>query len=575
MAASATGPTASRPWHAHYPPNVAPEVEVPPVRLPEAIRTIVERWPDRTMMIFYGARWSYRRFWEATGRFAAALARDGIGPGDRVALYLPNCPAYPIAFFGALRRGVAVVQVSPLYIGQDLARLLADARPRAIVTLEILYPNLEKVASELAVPVAYVARLRALYPWWKRPFVNRQLRRQKLSTRYPAGPTIRRWSEVVRTPASVPDATGDPAAEVAVLQYTGGTTGRPKAAMLSHRNLLANALQCRAWFSLDETAAPVVLCSIPFFHVYGMTVALNYPLLHGATLVLQIRPDVDEILKLIDQYHPTEFPGVPTLYQGINQHPRVGDYDIRSIRICVSGSAPLPREVEKRFEELTGGNLVEGYGLTEASPVTHANPVVGRRKTGSIGLPLPSTDQRIVDLSDRTRPAPPEMPGELEVKGPQVMLGYLGQPEETAAVLHDGWLLTGDIATIDEEGYAFIVDRKKDMIDVAGLKVYPREVEEVLFQHPGVKDAAVIGRPNEKLGEVVHAVVILRPGVQVSEAELIDFVRERIAHYKAPRSVEFRDTLPRSAVQKVLRRVLREEAAAGAAGARAPTAPAR
>lgn len=549
-----------RPWHSSYPANVPPTLEVPNLRLPDAVARSVERWPDRTMMIYYGARWTYREFWAATARFAAALGREGIGPGDRVALYLPNCPVYPIAFFGILRAGATVVQVSPLYHGQDLSRLLLDARPRAIVTLEILYPHLAELAETAPVPVAYVARLRELYPWTKRPFVNLVLRRQHLPTGFPRGAGVRRWSSALAAAGPVPELRSDPATEVAVLQYTGGTTGRPKAARLSHRNLLANALQCRAWFNLEGGGPPIVLCAIPFFHVYGMTVAMNYPLLDGATLVLQTRPDVPEILRLIARYRPTEFPGVPALYQGINQHPRVGRYDIRSIRVCVSGSAPLPREVERRFEELTGGSLVEGYGLTEASPVTHANPVAGRRKAGSIGLPLPGTDQRLVDLDDPTRAPPPGAPGELAVQGPQVMLGYDGQPEETAAALRDGWLLTGDIATIDDDGYAFIVDRKKDMIDVAGLKVYPREVEEVLYQHPGIQEAAVVGLPDATRGEVVHAFVVRRAGVALDAPEVIAFVRDRIAHYKAPRSVEFRDQLPRTAVQKVLRRALREEA---------------
>jgi long-chain acyl-CoA synthetase len=559
---------ADRAWTAHYPPGVPREIDLPSESLSEAVARVVSQNPDRPMMVYYGSRWSYRQFWEASGRFAAALRADGVGPGDRVALYLPNCPAYPIGFFATLRLGATVVQVSPLYLGQDLSRLLRDAEPKALVTLEILYPNLERIAAEAPVALTYVARLREFYPWWKRPFVNRVLRRRGLPTAVPEGPTIRSWSRSLTTPGSAPDAKVDPGSSVAVLQYTGGTTGRPKAAMLTHRNLLANALQCQAWFNVQEPSPPVVLCSIPFFHVYGLTVAFTYPLLSAGTLILQTRPDVDEILTLIHKHRPTQFPGVPALYQGINRHPKVGRYDIRSIRVCLSGSAPLPREVQKRFEELTGGSLVEGYGLTEASPVTHANPVVGKRKTGSIGLPFPSTDQKVVSLEDPDRPAAPGQPGELAVRGPQVMLGYYRHPEETALVLRDGWLLTGDIATIDEEGYAFVVDRKKDLIVVGGLKVYPREVEEVLFQHPSVADAAVIGRPDESLGEVVHAVVVIKAGVTLHATEVIEFVRERIAHYKAPRTVEFRDSLPRSVIQKVLRRELR-----GASPAEGPAEP--
>ncbi|MCI4355106.1 MAG: long-chain fatty acid--CoA ligase, partial [Thermoplasmata archaeon] len=461
---------------------------------------------------------------------------------------------------GALRLGLTVVQVSPLYLGQDLIRVLEDAGPRGLVTLEILYPNLAKIAGTVEVPIVWVAQLREFYPRRTRLFVNLVLRRQQRSTAVPTGPRIRRWRDAVRDRGPFPEATGDPATEIAVLQYTGGTTGRPKAAMLSHRNLVANALQCRAWFRTDPGTA-TVLAAIPFFHIYGMTVALNYPMLDGATIVLETRPDPSEILRLIHRYRPTEFPGVPALYQAINHHPKVQRYDIRSIRVCLSGSAPLPMEVATTFERLTGGHLIEGYGLTEASPVTHANPIRGERRVGTIGLPFPNTDQRVVDLETGTRTLGVGEAGELLVRGPQVMLGYYRQPAETADVLRDGWLRTGDVASIDADGYATIVDRKKDLIDVGGFKVYPREVEDVLYQHASVAEAAVIGVPDEALGEVVKAFVVLKKGTTASAEELIQHVRERIAHYKAPRSIEFRTELPRSGALKVLRRVLRQDGA--------------
>lgn len=544
------------PWFAYYEKGVPTSLPIPNQRLPEFVKASVDRFPDHPALIFYGARWSYRELWAASGRFAAALHHDGFVAGDRLALYLPNCPAYPIAYLGALRLGVVVVQVAPLYLRQDLRRLLTDAAPKGLVCLEIHHPQYAEVESEVPVPLQYVARLREFYPGLRRPFVNLVLRRRGLSTAYPRGPSIRPWRTALRTTGDFPVPTGDPASEVAVFQYTGGTTGRPKAAMLSHRNLAANALQCQAWFH-GEPGTGIVLASIPMFHIYGLTVALNFPLFQGGTIVLQVRPDPTEILELIERYRPTEFPGVPALYQAINRHPKVGEYDIRSIRLCLSGSAPLPLEVSKRFEELTGGRLLEGYGLSEASPVTHANPCRGERRVGTIGLPLPGTDQRIVDDADPTKVLATGEVGELAVRGPQVMLGYYHAPEETALVLRDGWLLTGDIAKSDADGYVTIVDRKKDMVDVGGLKVYPREVEEVLHQHPGVADVAVIGVPDTELGEVTKAFVVRSPAASVSEKELIEFVRARIAHYKAPRSVEFRTELPRSLIQKVLRRELR------------------
>jgi long-chain acyl-CoA synthetase len=558
-----------RPWLAKYPPEVPAHLSIPPKLLTELIGESAARWADRTAFVFYGARWSYARFWQESERFAAALARDGIGPGDRVGLYLPNCPAYPIALFGILRLGAVAVQINPLYLGQDLTRLLEDSAPTALVTLEILYPNLEKLGPERSVPVVYVARLREFYPFPKRLFVNLVLRRQKRSTRYPVGPAIRSWARAVRRPDELPIRPGDPATTVAVLQYTGGTTGVPKAAMLTHRNLVANLTQANTWNTTRVPGTEVILASIPFFHTYGLTVALLMGLAEGATIVLQTRPEIPEMLGLIERYRPTQFPGVPALYQALLQRPDLAKHDLRSIRYCLSGSAPLPVEVARRFEAVTGATLIEGYGLSESSPVTHANPVRGERRVGSIGLPLPDTDQKVID--DAGRPVPPGEVGELAIRGPQVMLGYYRQPEETARVLRDGWLLTGDLARVDAEGYAYLVDRKKDVVIVGGMKVYPREVEEVLFQHPSVADAAAIGVPDPMHGEVVKAFVVRQAGTSATEAELIAFVRERIAHYKAPRSVEFRASLPRSGIQKLLRRSLREPAASDPA----PTSPAR
>jgi long-chain acyl-CoA synthetase len=539
---------------------------VPDVRLPDAIEAAVRGWPKRTAITFYGSRWTYEQFWEATGRFASALYREGFRAGDRLALYVPNCPVHPIAFVGALRLGVAVVPISPLSLGDDLRHVLGTTEPKGVITLDILYPNLVKVPGGAALPLRCVASLRELYPFYLRPFVNSMARKRGYSTGFPTDPTVRRWSTMLRPPATgFPKPAGDPATEVAVLQATGGTTGVPKAAMLTQRNLLANALQCQAWFHTERPGTTVVLAAIPLTHVYGMTVGLTYPLVNAGTIVLELRPDAGEMLRLIARHRPTQIPGVPALYRAIADHPKVGRYDVRSIRVCVSGSVPLPMEIARRFESITGGSLVEGYGLTEASPVTHANPIDrSYRRAGSIGLPFPSTDQKVVDLETGTRTMPVGEAGELAVRGPQVMLGYYRNPEETARVLRDGWLLTGDVAIIDPDGYAFIVDRKKDMIDVGGLKVYPREVEEVLYRYPGVLEAAVIGVPDPSLGEVVRAYVVPKPGATLVESEVIAFVRENLAHYKAPRSVEVRASLPKSPIQKVLRRTLREEQAGSA-----------
>ena len=567
-------PDPERPWLRKYPARVPPHLEYPDQLLSDLLEESVGRWGDRTALVFYRARWSYRQLAQAVERFAVSLAREGVGPGDRVALILPNCPAYPIAFFAALRLGATVVQVSPLWVADDLDDLLADAQPRAAVTLESFYPNLAHGPAGRAIPVVFVARLREFYPPFVRPFVNLALRRRGLRTGFPREPRVRPWRPAVRARGTVPLHRSDPASTVAVLQYTGGTTGTPKAAMLTHRNLVANTLQADAWNTTRLPGEEVFLAAIPFFHIYGLTVALLLAIVEGGTIVLQLRPDPGELLRLIDRYRPTQLPAVPALYAALLARPDLGRYHVGSIRYCVSGSATLPGDVQKRFEAATGGSVVEGYGLTEASPVTHVNPVEGERRLGSIGLPLPDTEQRVVE-SDGSRPLAVGEVGELEVRGPQVMLGYYRQAEETRGVLDDGWLRTGDLARLDADGYAYVLDRKKDLINVGGLKVYPREVEEVLRSHPGVADAAVVASPDPVLGEVPRAFVVLAASARVDEGELIELVRQHLAHYKAPRAVTFRASLPKSGVQKTLRRVLRDEAFRVAEGSGSdPTVPA-
>jgi long-chain acyl-CoA synthetase len=567
-------PDIDRVWLKKYPKGVPPTVEIPNILVPDMVERSVERWPDRNALVYYGAKWSYRRLWEESERFACALRQNGVGPGDRVAIYLPNCPLYPIALLATLRLGAIAVQVNPLYHGDDLTRLLRDSGPKALVTLEILFPNVAAVRPQYSVPVVFLARLREFYPWYVRPLVNSVLRKQNQPTAFPNEPWVHPYATARRTQGTIERFSADPAQTVALYQYTGGTTGVPKAAMLTHRNLVANVTQSNAWNTTRVSGGDTILASIPFFHIYGLTIAMLMGLADGATIVIQTRPEVRELLKLIDRYQPTQFPGVPALYIAFLKQPDLAKFRIRSIHYCLSGSAPLPVEVARQFESLTGANLVEGYGLSETSPATHVNPLAGERRSGSIGLPIPNTDHRVVDLETGTTVLPPDTPGELEVRGPQVMLGYFGHPEETAMVLKDGWFRTGDVARIDADGYAYILDRKKDMINVGGMKVYPREVEELLFQHPGVQDAAVIGVPDAEHGEVGKAFVVRKPGATVTEAELIDYVRGRIAHFKAPRSVEFTDQLPRSGVQKVLRRVLREGGAASPAPA-AATSPAK
>jgi long-chain acyl-CoA synthetase len=363
---------------------------------------------------------------------------------------------------------------------------------------------------------------------------------------------------IERYPPTPPGADLAPG-DVALLQYTGGTTGTPKAAMLTHRNLVANGLQAAAWFPRAREGQEVFLGAIPLFHVYGLTAVLLFGVAVAAEIVLLPRPrPVDVVLEALQRFRVTLFPGVPTLYAAVNAHPRVKEYDLRNGALCVSGAAPLPRETWEQFEALTGGRLVEGYGLTETSPLTHCTPLFGERRVGSIGVPMPDTEARIVDLITR-EPLPPGQDGELAVRGPQVMAGYWNRPEDTAAILRDGWLLTGDIAHVDADGFFYVVDRRKDMIDVSGFKVLPREVEEVLYMHPKILEAVVAGVPDAYRGEAVKAFVVLRPGQEATAEEIVDFCRLHLAPFKIPREVEFRSELPKSMVGKYLRRVLVEE----------------
>ncbi len=367
------------------------------------------------------------------------------------------------------------------------------------------------------------------------------------------------FRELVRSHPPTPPGADLHPHDLALLQYTGGTTGAPKAAMLTHRNLVANSMQARAWFLRAQDGQEIFLGAIPFFHVYGLTSILLFGIAVAAEIVVIPRPrPVDIVLEAIQRFRITLFPGVPTLYAALNDHPRVGEYDLRSEALCVSGAAPLSREVFERFEALTGGRLVEGYGLSEASPLTHCTPLFGERRPGSIGVPFPDTEARVVDLTTG-EPVAPDEEGELEVRGPQVMAGYWGRPEDTAEVLHDGWLRTGDIVRMDADGFFYMIDRRKDMIDASGFKVLPREVEEVLLMHTKVREAVVAGVPDTYRGETVKAYVVLRPGEHASEQEIVEFCRLHLAAFKVPRKVEFRSELPKSMVGKYLRRVLIEE----------------
>ncbi|MEO6294757.1 MAG: long-chain fatty acid--CoA ligase [Candidatus Limnocylindria bacterium] len=553
--------TLERPWLAHYEAGVPAEIDLPDVPVDALLRETAARHPDRTALIFFGARTSFRELDRAADRFAHVLRSMGVAKGDRVSLHLPTSPAFVIAFMGAMRAGAIAVPMNPLYVERELGVLFAPVAPKVSVTVDLLVPRLDRVREaggpqpgryivtgiqdSLPIPIKWLYPLKAKKEgrWNPVKHTDRTPNLFKLLDDAPDGAF-----ESVATPD-----------DTAVLQPTGGTTGIPKCAMLTHRNLVANAHQVAAWFPrmAGSDDAVSILCPLPLFHIYGLTVDMNYAMLVGGTLILIPRFDPEMVLKAT-KHRPRLFPGAPIMYQTLAHHPEVGKYDLSSIEACISGAAPLAPEVQRDFEAVTGGRVVEGYGLTEASPVTHCNPVHGERRNGTIGLPFPSTDARVAD-PETGAPVPVGEVGELLVRGPQVMAGYWEQPEETAACLRDGWLHTGDMAQMSDDGFFTIVDRAKDLVIVGGINVYPREVEEVLLTHPAVADSAVIGVPEERHGEVPHAFVVLTHGASATEEELLAHCRANLARYKVPARVEFRDELPKTLIGKVLRKDLRAE----------------
>jgi long-chain acyl-CoA synthetase len=565
---------AVRPWLSQYDAAVPASLEYPALLLDQLLHRTAERYPDRPATVFFGREAGYRRLDETVDRLAGGLRGLGLVPGDRVALFMPNCPQLVASFYAIWRAGCVAVPINPRATGPELSRQLTDAGAAAAIVLDSLWLGLRDVrlpptfrhlmVADAADDLPLALRVSA----W---VLRRGARRGPITG---DGASIVSLREVVRSgePGSTQAGLGpnDPA----VLLYTGGTTGLPKAAILTHRNLVANACQLGAWASTLDDGAEVMLSALPLVHGYAMTACMNVSVLRGWTQVLAPDPrDLERLLAAIERWRVTVFPGVPTLYAAICGHPDVvsGRRDLHSIEACISGAAALPAGIEEEFERMTGGRLVEGYGLSEASPATHCNPFGSGDRNGSIGLPLPDTDCRLVDVETETHEVGPGQPGVLCISGPQVMAGYWQRPEDTAQALRRDetgrvWLHTGDVAEMSDDGYFRIVDRKKDIIVAAGgLKVYPNEIEDVLSTHPKVRQAAVIGVPVGSADQRTKAFVVLRAGQRADADEILAFLRERIAGYKVPKSVEFRAELPVAFTGKVLRRVLAEEERAAAA----------
>lgn len=553
--------TMDRPWYKHYPEDIPRTIEYDKKPLYQFLQETAERVPDKKALNFMGKEMTFREILTEAKKLANYLQKLGLKKGDRVASMLPNTPQAVVTYYGALMAGGIVVQVNPLYTERELAYQMKDSGAKFIVCLDILLPRVSKVKEETDLEHIIVTRIADYLPFPKNliyPFI--QKREYNIVVKVEESDDTHVWKNVIaNSPAEYEDVEIDPEEDLALLQYTGGTTGFPKGVMLTHYNLVANVQMAKAWISKAERDKEVVLGVLPFFHVYGMTTVMNLSIMDGAKMILLPRFDAGQVLKTIQKHKPTLFPGAPTIYIGLLNHPDFEKYDLSSIKACISGSASLPLEVQEQFEKRTNGKIVEGYGLTESSPVTHANPIWGRRVNGSIGIPWPDTDAKIVK-NGTLEEVPVGEIGEIAVKGPQVMKGYWNNPEATEEVLKDGWLLTGDMGKMDEDGYFYVVDRKKDVIIAGGFNIYPREIEEVLFEHPDIVEAAVIGVPDDYRGETVKAVIVPKPGAKLDEKQLDEYCRKHLAAFKVPRIYEFREELPKSVIGKVLKRQLVEEA---------------
>lgn len=550
-----------RPWLANYPEEIPATLTYKSEPVQNYLTSAAKEFPNKSAIHFMGKEMSYETLHEHACKLASYLQKLGLEKGDRVAIMLPNCPQAVISYYGILLAGGVVVPTNPLYTEREIEYQMKDSDAKAIITLDILFPRVSKVFTQTNLKHIIVTAIKDYLPFPKNliyPFIQKKQYGITVSVKHEGCHHL--LTEIIKqSNKDIKSFSVDFEEDLAIIQYTGGTTGAPKGVMLTHKNLVSNAAMSNAWLYKCKRGEEIILAIIPFFHVYGMTAVMILSVMQGQKMVLLPKFDPEQTLKTIEKQRPTLFPGAPTIYIGLLNHPDLSKYDLSSIDSCISGSAPLPVEVQEKFEEITGGKLVEGYGLTESSPVTHSNFLWDRpRIKGSIGVPWPDTDAAILSF-ETGEPLPPGEIGEIAVKGPQVMKGYWNKPEETDQVLRDGWLLTGDLGYMNEEGYFFVVDRKKDMIIAGGFNIYPREIEEVMYEHPSVQEVVVAGVPDPYRGETVKAYIVLKERATTTEEELNAFARKHLASYKVPRMYEFRSELPKTAVGKILRRALVEE----------------
>ncbi len=563
-----SNPYISAPWTKHYPEGIDWESSIEPKPLYSLLDEAVATYPNNIALDFYGKEYTYEKLGDMVNRVATGLQAHGVGPETRVGLFMPNCPQFVMAYYAILKAGGTVVNFNPLYSEEEINHQINDANVEFIITLNLrsLYNKVKPFIGQGHLKKVFMGYLQEAMPIKMATLFTVAKAKEMMIN--PGGEHHASFNDLLShdpSPRQVPIA---PTEQIAVLQYTGGTTGLPKGAILTHYNLYANATQSALWMHGMEPGKETLLAVLPFFHVFAMTVALNLAVKQGARIIIHPRFELKHVLTDIQEKKPTLMPGVSTLFATINNYKKLDQYDLSSIKMCISGGGPLPLEVKERFESLTGCRLVEGYGLTESSPVTHCNPLFGDNRAGAIGPPLPGTICEVINPEDKLTPMPVGEVGEICIRGPQVMRGYLNNAEETVATLRYGRLHTGDLGYMDEDGYFYIVDRLKEMIICGGYNVYPRNVEEVIYSHESVAECAVVGLDHERRGQMIKAYIVLREGASApSESEMRDYCREHMSAYAVPHKIEFRKELPKSPVGKILKKELvKEEKAKGKKG---------
>jgi long-chain acyl-CoA synthetase len=550
----------NKPWVKFYEPGIKSELEYEEMTLPQYFDRTVKQFPDNMALNFMGYRITFKQLNEMVGRMVAALKSFGVKKGDKVALVLPNMIPTVVAQYAVLKLGAIVVMNNPLYSDREIKHQVNDSKSKVLITLDLLGNRMVDLMPQTGLNQVIYTSIGDYLPFPKNILFPLVAKKKKLAADVKVAENVYKWKDILKKFEPDYETVELRADDPCYYQYTGGTTGKSKGAILTHGNMGKQMQQVAAWFPSFYPGEEKMLGALPFFHVFGLTTSMNFAIYFGWENILVPKPQPDQLLEAISKYKPSFAPLVPTMYIGILNHPKIGKTDISSIKGCFSGSAPLPVEVIKEFEAKTGATIVEGFGLTESSPVTHINPFAGsERKIGSIGLPIPDTECRIVDIEEGEKLMPVGESGELIMRGPQIMQGYLNRPEMTQKALRNGWLYTGDIAKMDEQGYFYIVDRKKDMIISGGLNVYPREIDEVYFDHPKVMEACTIGIPHEHRGESAKVYIVLKEGETATEQEMIEYVHDKLAKYKWPVEIEFAKELPKSAVGKILRKDLREQ----------------